>query len=300
MSKQSTILLGIDFFESSIAALSEALRLQQSLEARLIVMHVIDNRIWGQLCDDFAIASAEVARRAKDRLRYEITESTPSTEEIETVIAPGHPVEELLGACQTYQPDLLMLGAKGMKDGEDLCLGHVASRLVRHAPSDIMIVRKGQTTPFRKIVACIDFSPSSEAVIKRAIEIADAEHAELTVTHVIPHLHQTATEHSPLEALGFEEARVEGLNEANLIKQATLDLESLVKDFGHLVKRARIDTHVIVNDRATRGLLEFGQEGESDLFVLGKHGKSALKNVGVGATIEKVANEANCSILAVS
>ena len=300
MSNQPTILLGIDFFESSIAALSEALRLQQSLDARLVVMHVIDNRIWGQLCDDFAIASEEVARRAKDRLRYEIAETTPSEGAIETVIAHGHPVEELLAACQTYKPTLLILGAKGMKDNEDNALGHVASRLLRHAPSDIMVVRRDHTTHFRKIVACIDFSPSSEAVIKKAIEIAEAEQAELTVAHVIPHIHQTAKGHGPLEALGFEEARVVGMNEPNLIKQAALDLESLVKEYGHLAKSIRIHTHVIVNDRATRGLQAFGKESESDLLVLGKHGKSALQNVGVGATIEKVANEAACSILAVS
>ena len=54
-----------------------------------------------------------------------------------------------------------------------------------------------------------DITPDIDSATEEdVIEIADAEHAELTVTHVIPHLHQTATEHSPLEALGFEESTI--------------------------------------------------------------------------------------------
>ena len=54
-----------------------------------------------------------VIQRAESRIRNEIIELAHSPDQIKSVVVVGHPVTELLQACQHYKPDLLVLGAQG-------------------------------------------------------------------------------------------------------------------------------------------------------------------------------------------
>jgi nucleotide-binding universal stress UspA family protein len=299
MSKPSSILVGLDFFESSIAALREAVRLHESFGGRLQVTHVIDGRIWDQMCNDLGISPEAVTDRAKARLRFEITEIAGPAENIDSTIVHGHPVEQLRKACHLHEADLVVLGANGLKENEESSLGNVASRILRHAPTDILIIRKDHTEPFRRILVGIDFSESSSTILTKAIDVAEANHADLTVVHVVPHLHQTPRYRGPLEALGFEEVRVEGVSEAKLMKQARQDLEAFVDEHRHLLEHSRLHSHVIADDNAADGLLTYCTSSEADLFVIGKHGHSNLEDIAVGSITEKIANEAGCSVFAV-
>ena len=297
---RKTILVGLDFFDSSIAALAEAIRIREWTDARLIAAHVIDERLWHQLAEEFHLSEDEVTHRAETRMRNEIIEVAGASSEIESAIMMGHPVKEMLSACNKYQADLMVLGAQGLKESKSTSLGNVATRLLRNAPIDLLLVRRSQSHPFRKVFACVDLSDASDSVVEKAIDIANQDQAELTIIHVMPHLQDLPTLRSPLEALGFYEIKLEGPPQLGLIKKANEDLEILLERHRHRIHRAHAHTHLVANDDATNGLLHAADEAKAELLVIGKHGHSRLLDISVGSTAEKVAHRAAQSVLFVA
>jgi nucleotide-binding universal stress UspA family protein len=54
---------------------------------------------------------------------------------------PGDPAEEIVKAAKTLKADLLVAGAKGLSAVGRFLLGSVSTKLVRHSPCSILIVR---------------------------------------------------------------------------------------------------------------------------------------------------------------
>ena len=59
----------------------------------------------------------------------------------------GQEVPEILAAIRQFEPDLLVVGAKGHYSTSGSPLGNVATRLVDHAPCSVLIVRPGGPRP---------------------------------------------------------------------------------------------------------------------------------------------------------
>ena len=300
MREQPTILVAVDFFGASIAALREAGRIRETRGAKLVVMHVVDERLWHPAYDEFKITTEDVVNRAKARIRYEVTELIGPDSSIEMIVNVGHPVEEIERSLTETGADLLVLGAKGMQDDGGPALGDVAGRLLRHASTDVLVVRRSQAEPFQKMLACFDFSEAADTVFTRALEMAESDHSELTVIHSMPHLPTEASRRNPLQALGVSEVRVEGQSEERFKRKVEEDLESYVKDRAKQAQHARVHTEVLASDHPARALLAYVEEHEPDLLVLGKHGKSKLNGIPLGGTAEKICNGVSCSVCAVA
>ncbi len=299
MGYQKTIVVGLDFSNSSKAALKEAKRLRERSQGRLVVTHVIDERLWHDLADDFQMSHDEVIREGENQLQKEIGE--PS-EHIESAVVVGHPVNAILETCADHEADLLVLGAQGSREEarQPAGLGNVAGRLLRHAPCDVLLLRNTQDHPFRKITASVDFSESSDRVVERAIEFADQDRAELTLVHVMPFLEEPSDFRSPLEALGFYAVELKAPGQGGLIEKANRDLQALVGRHHRRIPHAEIETHLEANNDARIGLRDHASKSGTELLVVGKLGHSRLKDIMLGSTAERIANVADCSVLAVS
>jgi nucleotide-binding universal stress UspA family protein len=59
----------------------------------------------------------------------------------------GQEVPEILAAVRKFDPELLVIGAKGRYSVAASPLGNVARTLVDHAPCSVLIVRPGQRSP---------------------------------------------------------------------------------------------------------------------------------------------------------
>ncbi len=295
-----TLLAGLDFFDSSKAALAEAKRLVRSGGGSLIVTHVIDERLWHQLADDFQLMHDDVIVKAKNQVAREIGDDGS---DITTSVVVGHPVEAILEVCEEHGVGMLILGAQGSHEdakGRGGGLGNVASRLLRHAPCDVLLVRKSQDHPFRRILAGVDFSETSSRVVERAITIAEQDKAELTVLHVLPHLEDPPSIRSPLEALGVYAIELQGRSQSKLKRKAAESLDALVEEHEHLIQRATVHTAVVTHDDPRTCLLHEAARRDAELLVLGKLGHSEIREIMLGSTAERIAHLASVSVLAVT
>jgi nucleotide-binding universal stress UspA family protein len=57
-------------------------------------------------------------------------------------IAVGYAAEEIIKAAYRFRADLIVMGSRGLTGVKRTLLGSVSSRLVRHAPCSVLVVRK--------------------------------------------------------------------------------------------------------------------------------------------------------------
>jgi nucleotide-binding universal stress UspA family protein len=60
---------------------------------------------------------------------------------VKQTIEAGDPVDEIRKAAKTFRADLLVMGAKGLGAVGRFLLGSVSSKLIRHSPCSILVVR---------------------------------------------------------------------------------------------------------------------------------------------------------------
>lgn len=148
----TTILLPTDGSECSGKATTYALSFAKHYGARVVALHVIDQR-WEE---QTRVAFAEVGQdlSAKIRSGYE-EEARRILREVagaagkagvpvETRIVTGIPYEEIVGVGKGLPADLIIMGTHGRSGVSHLLLGSVAEKVVRRAPCPVLTVRQDE------------------------------------------------------------------------------------------------------------------------------------------------------------
>ncbi|EIJ35898.1 universal stress protein [Thiothrix nivea] len=141
---------------------------------------------------------------------------------------------------------------------------------------------------YRHILAPIDFSARSNDVIKRALELAEAHDARLTLLHVVQDV--------PIGAEPFGEPS--GLILSEELREQ--HLASTEKKMHELTEQYKLPISV---DRAIEegistptAILDFATEKQVDLIVIAHSGKKGLLGF-LGSTADSIVKSANCDVL---
>jgi universal stress protein A len=142
---------------------------------------------------------------------------------------------------------------------------------------------------FNRILCAVDFSETSLEAFRRAAEIARQFASSLYVLHVI--------EARPVAPylIGVDEV---GEMAVNLEEKATAALESLVESSASNLEGVPLSLEVTAG-RAFVEILNHARDWGADLIVLGAKGMTALEQMFVGGTAERVMKDAPCSTLIV-
>ena len=138
---------------------------------------------------------------------------------------------------------------------------------------------------YKKILAPFDGSRGSSKALRRALLIAKANGAEVTVYSVDEHLPRYAP------AVG-EVDEEEGLRD----EYFTHLKEEAQKIAGEYGVRVRIETEV---GHAAQSIVQFSQRANFDLVVIGHAGHSGLWGSLLGSTTSRVVQQAYCDVLVV-
>jgi nucleotide-binding universal stress UspA family protein len=139
------ILCAIDFSPGSLEALARARRLARAEARPLRLLHVVH-------APRFSFAAAplptpreltrSLAEIASERLRaYARAEGDGIAAEAH--VLEGEPWRRIVELAADARADLIVLGAHGEGALLDRVLGSVAERVVRHAPTSVLVVRSG-------------------------------------------------------------------------------------------------------------------------------------------------------------
>jgi len=289
MNQLQTILVGIDFSECSRRALEQAVRLARWNNARLSIIHVQDFSELELSGVEFPPPLDELRRRHREQSIARLAEwakqaDAPASTSRE--VMNGVPLEVLLQESRSRGADLLVLGETGgslLPHGT----GTLATKCLRKAATKVMLVHARQVRPFRRVLACVDFSETSCAAVAQAVRVADQEQAELHLLHVFRAEWNIWSLQHPLPALSDFEKNYRAILKNNL------------RQFAAVPPGINTTYTVTPAESHGAGIAEYARRVEADLVVLGTKGRTSLRYVLLGSTVERLLREIPCSALVV-
>jgi universal stress protein E len=179
MNKLNNILVGIDFSDCSRSALEQAVRLAKWNNVRLHALHSIEyltlsDAAWASHIPQEKLEQDAIAE-AKHTLHRWLSESK-APPETEVRVDVGSPIDCVLRGVRETKADLLVLGVNG-SSMIPMGAGTLATKCLRKVPVKVMLVHERQTSPFRRIVVCVDFSDQSGEALTQAWRVAEQDQA---------------------------------------------------------------------------------------------------------------------------
>ena len=140
-----TILFANDFSENSEYAFDYALTLAKKFDARLIIIHVInepvDLRGFYVPHISFENLEKEIAESAEKMMDKFCRTKTKDYAKVESVVISGIPNEEIIKKAEETGAGLIVLGTHGRKGLDHILFGSTAERVLRSAPCPVLSVR---------------------------------------------------------------------------------------------------------------------------------------------------------------
>jgi len=134
------ILVGFDGSEQAEKAVETALALASSLDSRLLVFSVARPPEPATMVE--LDAMLEDAREHFEEKFKGIRQRAKDLEvELETDIAVGHPIEQIVHRAELDHIDLIILGRRGTSRFEKMLVGSTSEKVLRYAHCPVMVVR---------------------------------------------------------------------------------------------------------------------------------------------------------------
>lgn len=139
------ILVGIDGSDQAEQAFYKALAVAKRNQGTVIIAHVIENRLYGNM--GYNLAGPDLVQQETDHAKellaeYKDLAAKEGVTAAETVLAFGS-AKVLMGVDlpQDHKIDLIMVGQSGLTAVEKFMIGSVSDYVIRHAPCDVLVVR---------------------------------------------------------------------------------------------------------------------------------------------------------------
>jgi nucleotide-binding universal stress UspA family protein len=282
----NTVLCAIDLSDITSQVLASAAEMAEMYDAKLLVVHVVE--VWDTRYD-FIVPDIikKIEAEAKEKVRAELAHLGKTTEvPVYVTVVKGHASVKLVEIIRKEKPELVVVGSHGKRGIDQILLGSVAEKVVRIAPSSVLVVRKPKRDDITKIVCGVDFSDCSRAALERAIDIARREKinsiAALSIYEV---------------PIGYVEAGISYERAFQATKTAHKNgMTEFLKKYADC--GVKIESYVEEGPPSAT-MLKFAEKYGADLLVIGAHGRSRLKAMLFGGTSTKVVHRATLPVLAV-
>jgi len=294
------ILCPIDFSDHSRRALDHAVAIAAWFESTVTVLHV---------CPVLPAASYVLGTPS-------LTVSPPSPQDhvsllasmrrfaaaiesevpLRFEIAEGNTASQIVERATATLIDVIVMGTHGRSGIEHLILGSVTEKVIRKARCPVLTVPRGMIDAvpappvlFERILCATDFSEASIRALDYALTLAQEADAHLTILHVV--------EVTPAPQADDEhalESKMLGAYVAAAADDRAERLKGLIPD---TARTYTVDTRLAIG-KAYREILRVASEHETELIVLGAHGR-ALSELLFGSTANQIVRQARCPVLTI-
>ena len=218
-----------------------------------------------------------------------------------TGLLHGRPAPALIDFANEHRPDLMVVGARGLRATLGILLGGVAQQVVEHARWPVLVVR----SPYeglRRVLLVTDGSANSQRAVDYIVQIPLPRNIELHAVHVLPPP-ETPDTHiparmarmstvSPLfsyqgDAAATRHAEAEEHQGRMLLTQTVDELKAGQFEVVPVLRRG---------DAATE-ILELAKAHKVNWIVTGSRGFSAVKGWLLGSVSRKLIYQCKCSVL---
>jgi len=196
---------------------------------------------------------------------------------IDTVLAQGAALTALVELADTRQIDLMVMGVRGAHFVRELLIGSTTERVLRKSRRPLLAVKQRPQSPYRRILAPVDFSDHAAAAVNAAhVWLPDAD-------IVLLHAFEVELE-STFRLAGMDDNTIHAYR-ARARDEAQSAMDAFV---GRLQVPASRLSRQFVHGAATLNILEQELMLDVDLVVMGKHGQSALDELLLGSVTQHV------------
>jgi nucleotide-binding universal stress UspA family protein len=261
------ILIAHDLRDTADMALCRAAQLARQFNARLTMLHVLDPS-----------KSSQEHDQAKQALDRSLTQYAPPATTL--LIRSGQkPSEVVLQQLAEGDYDLLVLGAHHQR--HDFFSGTSLDRIARNCPVPLLLVARNDFQPYQRALSAIDFSLCACSALGQAYRLLP-ETAELHALHVFE-----PDKGTPKQV------------EAQLATQKALIDQLLQDEQQNLPAKGPTLSHSVQQGGILRCLQSHLKTQQTELLVLGSHGRSALSQALLGSLAQHFLHKAPCDIYVV-
>ncbi|WP_436927683.1 universal stress protein [Halosimplex amylolyticum] len=282
-----TILVPTDGSAAAETAIKTALDLAQRFDASLQAINVVE-------LDEFPAdveseAAEELTERGEETLATVRDQAADVGVSATThVIETADPIHQaIIDYAGDHDADLIVMGTHGRTGLNRLVLGSVTERTLRTSPVPVLTVHEDITfdPDFETVLVPTDGSDAANFAADHGITLAEATDAAMHVVHVV-NLTAVSGEFGSAEVLN-------SLEEAG--QQAVDDVINRAKDTGLRSVEASV-----LSGTPARAILDYAEERDIDLIVMGTHGRTGLDRYLLGSVTEKIVRVADAPVLTVS
>ena len=141
------LLVATDFSECAAAAFQMARKLAQRFDAKIILLHVVNQRLVEQMANHLQVEPEtlvpEFRERAQQQLGEFLKRVKPGNLEVESMVAVGLPFQEIAVVARDLAVDLVAMGGYGRGGRgpiEEVFFGSTAEKVVRLLPCPVLCV----------------------------------------------------------------------------------------------------------------------------------------------------------------
>ncbi|AAV44849.1 universal stress protein (plasmid) [Haloarcula marismortui ATCC 43049] len=288
-----SILVPTDGSEHATRAAEHGAALARAFSASLHVMAVIDTRTAGG-----PFSGGDLEDETLDRMTADaedtvtaITDAVDAAGAIQTTIRTGNPADEICAYRDDHDIDLIAMGTHGRTGVGRYLAGSVTESVVRHADVPVFTVRATEqsrkTDSYDDILVPTDGSTAATAAVEPACEIAAQFDSRLHALNVV-NLGDVATgsEYTlPTDLIDTLEAQGEKVTERIAARARESGVETVTQ---------------VVDGFPAADILDYAEENDIDLIVMGTAGRTGLNRFIMGSTTERLIRHADMPVLAVN
>ena len=143
MLRYETILTTTDFSDHARAGVLHAGELAERMESRLILAHVVDDRLPPLILAVSSEPTEKILAAHRDRALHALAEYADRHlpgQEVETVVLPGIPHDAIVRFAAERSVDLIVMATHGHGFVEHVLAGSTTERVLHHAPCPVLVV----------------------------------------------------------------------------------------------------------------------------------------------------------------
>jgi len=283
------LMLAVDGSEHSTAALSLLADLALPPGSRVTVVSVLTRRH----TPDEAGMKVILAQACK--------QIEPLKLDVHSWLLSGHPAEELTRLADEEQPDLLIVGAKGLHATLGVLLGGVAQQVVEHASRPVMIVRapyKG----LKRVLLLVDGSACSLRAAEYLGRFPLPESTTIQVINVLQPLPMPDMIDQPW-AGQMMPSPMPAMRTEDLIAWEKAEQQEGQRQVSEaaaiLARHGKPAAEPLLHGNPAPELLAYARQNDASLIVAGSRGLSQVRGWLLGSLSRKLIHYAGCSVLLV-
>ncbi len=296
------LLVPLDGSRLAETALPAAAYLAARLGASVTLVHIIERDAPQEVHGDHHLTSSDEACAYLEAATQHMQEHAPGvTLNVERHVHTAEMKDVAQGIVEhvgELAPDLIVMCTHGSGGLRDALFGSIAQQVVARGTTPVVLIRpteEGVLESFtcQRLLVPLDGSPEHERSLPAAAEVGYACPAELHLVFVVPTLSTLAGQQAATGRL------LPGATAA-LLDMAERDAATYLQEqVSTLRSRGLVVTAELERGDPAAGIVGAARSVDSDMIVLGTHGRTGTDAFWAGSTAARVLARSSCPLLLV-